>query len=245
MAWLSTDQPHPPEVGEEQPIATSTSAAQTFAEAGAFSKEAYTEAMTVLAHKLPDIEVARGLSLLQGDARKYLRLLHRFVSSHGDDPAQLAHHLANDDRVGARRVLHTLKGTAGTLGIDSVAVTTRRLEQLLRSDGDANALSKSTHQELDHLRALFATLAANLPALGSLTPIRTPANHEPSQRPVALNVILTELGMLLARNDTAAINFLEEHEAAVRGALGPVYEKMSGYVGQFDFEAALGAMSER
>ena len=116
--------------------------------------------------------------------------------------------------------------------------------RMMQGTDDGSALPDGAHQELQNLSTHFAILAANLPAIGSMAAI-SPAPHDgSSQPPAVLNVMLTELAGLLARNDTAAVNLLEEHEATLRAALGPAYDTITSYVGKFDFEGARGAMKD-
>ena len=244
LLWLAASWSPAIEDTLDSRFAPPPDAAPTVLNAGAISPESYANALTVLANKLPDLKVERGLSLLQGDAGKYLRLLHQFVTLHGDDPAKLAGYLASDDRSGARRLLHNLKGSASTLGVDAVAETTHKLEQLLRADGDAIALPEAAHQAAVDLRAHFAMLATTLPELGSAVSIPRMPDRAPTQPAAALNLVLIELGMRLARNDASAIHLLEQHEPTLRTALGSVYETIRGCVKRLDFEGARRALSD-
>ena len=225
------------------PYADNHSTNVSYSEAGSSASGTHHDLLMTLTQKMPDIKVARGLSLLLGDAGKYLRLLHQYVTSHGADPGQLAQYLTRDDRVSARRLLHTLKGTAGTLGIDSVAETTRRLERLLSPDRDLQPLPEGTHQEVDQLSAYFSTLAANLPVPAPAVLAPVAPDDKSGDQHAALSVNLSQLVALLARNDAAAINFMEENEAPLRAVLGSAYETISTCIGQFDFESALGIMN--
>ncbi len=209
------------------------------------SNDEYADALRALTLKVPDINVARGLVLLRGDARKYLHLLSQFATSHRDDPSQLAHYIDTGDRARARRLLHALKGSSATLGVDFVAEATRRLEYMLREDDDASALPEGVNQEVESLAAYGSSLAAAIASLSAITQAKPIVDEEPRHPPAVLNVMLTELEILLAHNDTAAIHLLEENEAALRAALGPVFAAISRHLNAYDFEGALGAMKLR
>ena len=191
--------------------------------------------------------MARGLTLLNGDGAKYLRLLHQFVSSHRDDPTQVARCVADDDRIGARRLLHTLKGVAGTLGIASVATTAHQLEARLPVEHDAAALPKGVHEAVDALTRALAELDVTLAELGSVvtatrTNRSTRRDDEPDEPAAVRSTLLAELIALLTRNDTAVIDLLDTHETVLRRALGPHFDAISEAARQFDFVAALRAM---
>ncbi|MBK9673709.1 MAG: response regulator [Betaproteobacteria bacterium] len=59
---------------------------------------------------IEDVDWARGVQRMSGDAAKYRRLLHLFADTHGDDERAIAASLARDDRKGLRRQVHALKG---------------------------------------------------------------------------------------------------------------------------------------
>ena len=66
--------------------------------------------------QIPGLDAASGLKCVGGKAERYVRLLRRLVDDHGDDLSKLRACLAVGDLTGARRIAHTLKGVAGTLG---------------------------------------------------------------------------------------------------------------------------------
>jgi HPt (histidine-containing phosphotransfer) domain-containing protein len=128
------------------------------------------DALLMMASRMQDINIARGLSMLRGNAEKYLRLLNQFVQSHGGDPAKMAKFLDDDDHESAGRLAHTLRGTSSTLGVDSVADAARRIESLLRSKIDAKALREQAQVEVRSLTTSMTMLAAAMPPMLPLTP---------------------------------------------------------------------------
>ena len=65
---------------------------------------------------LPGFDLQQGLRQLAGDETVYIRLLRGLRSKICSDYAPLVDHLRSGDVEAARRIAHTLKGTAGTLG---------------------------------------------------------------------------------------------------------------------------------
>ncbi|HVV93854.1 MAG TPA: Hpt domain-containing protein, partial [Hyphomicrobiales bacterium] len=108
------------------------------------------------------------LALFLAEARESLALL-------GDDLAVLARRPADAAARGAaRRVLHTLKGSCGFLGLDDVAALAHRGEDMLDGAGDPAAvadLCAAIAERLDGLgdppAAPAAAPWAALPALGA------------------------------------------------------------------------------
>ena len=242
LLWLSADRQRTTEASAQPRLALRTNKPHTVEHVAASANERNADALRTLKQKMPDIVAARALELLHDDAGKYLKLLNQFVASHRDDPAQIASFLRVGDRGGARRLLHTLNGTASTLGIDAVAETARRVEKLLRTDNDAQALPDGIHREVDALSDYFVTLAANLALIEPVPTHHQATDRAPDPTRIALDAVVSELTVMLARNDTAALNWMEENESELRTTLGATYETLSAYVVRFDFEAALGAL---
>jgi HPt (histidine-containing phosphotransfer) domain-containing protein len=113
---------------------------------------------------VPGLDVARGLALLSGNAGKYLRLLRCFVESHAGDMSHLAARLADGDRVAARRLAHTLKGTGATLGVDQLARIAARLEIRLGTDQENAVTSPEIRREMAAIDQELAALSTALPA---------------------------------------------------------------------------------
>lgn len=116
--------------------------------------------------KFPGIDVDQGLLYLRGKVDRYLALLHKFAVTHVDDLATLDGHLAGGDRVAAQHIAHTLKGTAGMLGLVTIASIATELESRLKEE---RALSDSEHGELlgqttAEMKTAWNALIAALPA---------------------------------------------------------------------------------
>ncbi len=85
---------------------------------------------------LPGLDVGYGLSLLRGNTEKYLDLLQRFVDSQQAGMAQVGLLLDEGDAAGAERLTHNLKGTAGTLHVQSVYEIACELDALLKKGSE-------------------------------------------------------------------------------------------------------------
>ena len=147
---------------------------------------------------------------------------------------QLAASLADDDRATARRVAHTLKGTAATLGADRLAEMARHLEELVRASASAAGSRDEIDSAMEAVRVELTALAAALP------PLAAPTDFVPTD-PETLRKVLDELEALLAQSNAAAITLFEDNPA-LRGALGAEGEKLEHLVKQFDFGTAREAL---
>lgn len=186
------------------------------------------------------LDVARGLAVLRGDADKYLDLMGRFLANHADDMGQLARHLDAGDWVSARRVAHTLKGTAGTLGANHLAelatALLMHLPALDKTDSPAAPLQGTEWRvERDAINEELIRLAATLPQ-----PPTTPPMFDTMQPdPATQQAMLDQLAVLLIHSDTAALTYFQEHSTTLKAALGASYETLAQQINAFAFDAAL------
>jgi PAS domain S-box-containing protein len=114
----------------------------------------------------PGLDVAAGVDRLYGKQDVYLRLLRTMVQSHCHDMALVAACLVKQDRDGARRCAHNLKGVAATLGATALAGAAERLEQSLRGSAGIDpsglaALCDAVDSSLAELADLLAGASAS------------------------------------------------------------------------------------
>jgi CheY-like chemotaxis protein len=145
LRWLPGDlAPHPPAGGQAAGEASTGSA-----DAPPPTPQAVAAIERLQA--VPGMNITHGLALMLGRTDRYLSILHRFLSSLPEQLQRLADSLRAGDRATARRLAHTIKGAAGTLGADHLARLAADLETRLREptqspltpvDGDTQAMSR-------------------------------------------------------------------------------------------------------
>jgi two-component system sensor histidine kinase/response regulator len=107
---------------------------------------------------VPGLDVAHGLRQVRGRVDTYQRMLGLFAKSHRDDLILLKQARSAGDLAGMRRVAHSLKGSAGSIGAMGLAQAANVLDASLRQAGDASEV------EADY-EALLAQLAPMLDGL--------------------------------------------------------------------------------
>jgi HPt (histidine-containing phosphotransfer) domain-containing protein len=115
------------------------------------------------------IDVDYALKNLGGKEALLLRLVKQFVLSNGNALDTLKAHLQEGDRVSARRVAHSLKGSAATLGMRALRERRKagsRLDGRRRTGGLVDDLDQ-------RLQEVIATLQ----------PISSQSNHNGRARP--------------------------------------------------------------
>jgi len=94
----------------------------------------------------------QGLDVLNGDLDIYLGFLHRFVKIHRFDIVRANEYLSSAQQDDARNLVHSLKGTAATLGLDTIRDAALEFESELK-------LGKSTQLLQLPLRKLDKALS--------------------------------------------------------------------------------------
>jgi len=99
-----------------------------------------------------ELDTATGIRNFAGKEKSYYRLLSRFAEFHNDDPQKIRDELQASSPVNARRIAHSLKGAAATLGAVQVCAYASDLELNIKQGKEyvdlldlISALEKSIH----------------------------------------------------------------------------------------------------
>jgi len=103
------------------------------------------------------LDTQRGLLQVGGSVPLYISLLKSFLASHANEVVAIKQALATGATVDARRIAHTLKGTAATLGAQPLSANAAALEVLIRTTASASPQAIDAVQR--ELHALCADLA--------------------------------------------------------------------------------------
>ncbi len=113
--------------------------------------------------KIPGLNIPYCQSLLGGNAEKYMELLTIFIETHADDMSLLSANLSKDNQMVAKRLIHTLKGTAGTLGLEKLETMSRNLEELLQENQYQSLPGDVIDQAIKAITLEFNAINAVLP----------------------------------------------------------------------------------
>jgi len=180
------------------------------------------------------VDAQVGLRNLRGDTAGYLRLLHKFDTAHGDDMRILDAHFADGATDEVLRLVHTLKGVAGTLGLMRLQEAVKALEETLRSHGGERDGEETTHL----VESVSAAQRHLHEALARLT-VQAEPGRSIEVDPAETRGILDRLRALLATDDTAVNALFLESEALLRSTFGPAVAPLGEQIEAFDYPAAL------
>jgi len=196
-----------------------------------------THAKTTDETSLPEIagiNLADGLRRLAGNRRLYRDLLGQFVAKESGAAAQISAALESGDPKLAERIAHTVKGTAGNLGITEVQSEAQKLEKAIREGQDSVAALLGT----------FATvLGTQVHGIDQALRESTSAPPE-GMLPSAFDgeaaaVAITRLKSLLDASDGGAGEAFRSVQDVLAGVVDKTHmDSLSASISEFNFAAA-------
>jgi HPt (histidine-containing phosphotransfer) domain-containing protein len=183
------------------------------------------------------LDTASALRRLTGDQALYLRILRKFSSGQRETGAHLQAALAKDDATTARRMAHTLKGLAGTIGAPVLEAKAEALEGALRKGADTAAIHPLVDALLPELDRVLSAVATHIGQPETPASIEAPQMDKTSADQLRLN-----LERLLDAGDPDAGEILAEHASLLEACWGADYRMIADAVDNFDFETALAAL---
>lgn len=140
----------------------------------------------------------------------------------------------------AERLAHTAKGLAGNIGADRIRHLAEAVEQAIHEQAGEAAITQALAELAPPLAELVDHLTHDLPPLPA-PPASPPTAAAPD---AALAPICRRLAALLANDDAAAGNLLEEAGPTLQAAFPEAYPVLAEGVRAYDFEAALATLRE-
>ncbi|MFA5517313.1 MAG: PAS domain S-box protein [Desulfuromonadales bacterium] len=104
--------------------------------------------------QISGIDTQGALCRMDGDMDLYLWVLQAFIDTHSDSADAIGKALDAGDRATAERLLHTVKGNAGSVGAQELQDSAQFLESALRRD--------ATPEEMQNLLARFGKILERL-----------------------------------------------------------------------------------
>ncbi|MCG8548887.1 MAG: ATP-binding protein [Desulfobacterales bacterium] len=181
---------------------------------------------------VPGINIKAGLNTTQNNVKLYRKLLLKFLDDQANFVETFKDAWESDDAKRAEIVAHTLKGVAGTLGMMDVFTCASALEVAVKE------ASENTEPLLNDVSAALKPVLAGLQALQQ----GYCAEKTEKDNIAGFNHIqpmLTELGNLLDKNDTKAIEVAEKLIPVFQNTgQSQAFEQIRQAIKAYDFEQA-------
>jgi len=195
-------------------------------------------------YRVDGLDAAAGMRRVLHKADTYEALLRRFIAGQQDAAPRARALLAAGQWQDAQRTLHTLKGTAATIGAAPLAELAAAAEQAIAGQAPEDtleALLAPVEAGCSQLvQALRAVLADPAPA-ATATATATHSEPPPSDG-AAGHALLARLDCLLADDNADAIELFRESAPTLEALLGPRYADVERALEQFRFPQALAAL---
>ena len=180
------------------------------------------------------LDAARGLVSLRGREAAYCSLLGAFADNHTADMDLLRQALGEGRNTDARRVAHSLKGAAASLGLVAIEAAARHLESAIGDSVRADLLTPQI-DELEKL--LLAAGTAIVLAIG-----KPPADDRQPAAPdvdrAAVRALVATLAARLADDDPAAVALARDNAAPLQAAFGGEWLAVQRQIAAFDLSGA-------
>ncbi|CAN7542869.1 response regulator [Acidovorax sp. LjRoot66] len=182
--------------------------------------------------RIEGLDAAAGLRRVLGKPAAYESLLRKFVAGQAAAAQNTSALLAAGQRQDALRAMHTLKGTAGTIGAAPLAQLAEVVEHAIAADADVQVVSTLLEPVDTACQALVAALRSALPTEEAAAQ-QAPVDAAEAQQ------LLARLEALLADDDSDAVELFKDSAPALKALLGPVYGEMKRALDSYIFTDAL------
>jgi len=184
--------------------------------------------------EIQGLDINRGLTSVRGKIDKYWPLLREFVQRHDDDmltlKKQLNLHLIEEPT----RIAHTLKGSAGTLGLVQIQAAAARLEAAL-SSGETNVTKLI--DEIAEAQKILASQVGKIQNQDDATPMAGDM--------MEASRILTELMPAIKEGDFKANQTMKENLSLLRASIDKVQMSyLESAINNYDYAKALQVAQE-
>ncbi len=184
--------------------------------------------------RIPDLDTQTGLQAVRGRLASYHRLLGKFLDNHANDFGQIREKLASGERSEARRLAHSIKGAAGTLGALRVYEAALRLESDLKSDEPPLTLGPQITAAEEAFMALRQAMQGIQHELAD--PVATPQRSD--------GALVDELRRQLNLGELGVQTTLHQNAERFRELFGAQFTTLSSLTEAFDHEGALNLLDQ-
>jgi two-component system sensor histidine kinase/response regulator len=180
------------------------------------------------------LDTQQGLRAVRGRMDSYRRLLVKFAETHLDDFARMRTNLAAGNRDEARRLAHSLKGVAATLGATLINKAAAALELAIKEGQEMTLVAPLIDETEQACKALFEQLHSLVTATGSVA-----AEGDAITTPPLIERIRREL----QQGEMSVQDLVRQQATTLRTVLGAAYPAFDKHINAFEFEEALALLN--
>ncbi|MCK5070120.1 MAG: response regulator, partial [Desulfocapsa sp.] len=191
-----------------------------------------------LPEDLPGIDLKQGLARLEGNSGLYIRLLKEFAVDISSTTDNVLEALEAKDQECAIRLVHTVKGMAGSLGAVDLAAASLALEMPMRKGGDIKEEFSLFTKELQSTQESLSFFRNEQTASEAET-----ENSQPVDEKKVVELML-ELDTLLSEKNFEAGSKWDELKPLMTGTDKMVITQIENMIARFDFETSRGLLQK-
>ena len=190
-------------------------------------------------HRIPGLDVTAGLRRVLDKRPAYEGLLRKFVTgqAHAVQATRIAMAAGQHDE--AQRAMHTLRGTASTIGATALAALAQRVEEAIAQKASPDLVEPLLQPVEAACQALVTALQQALPAEEVAGADVAPGLQIDAS---AARELVAQLSALLSDDDSDAIEIFKQSAPTLQALLGPLYGQMKRSMDSYDFVGALTAL---
>jgi signal transduction histidine kinase/ligand-binding sensor domain-containing protein/DNA-binding response OmpR family regulator/HPt (histidine-containing phosphotransfer) domain-containing protein len=198
------------------------------------------QAAEVFLPQIAGINIEDGLARVAGNWALYHDLLAQFAAKQVDAAAQISAALEGRNQKFAERIVHTVKGVAGNLGMTEVQSAAQKLERAIREEQDS--VPELLEQFANTLRLQIGTLNQALPDLELVTAAEVPSTPFNGEN---VTLAILRLKALLEASDIDAQEAFRTFRVMAASEIEKGYlDALGETINDFDFETALLKLDE-
>jgi two-component system sensor histidine kinase/response regulator len=195
----------------------------------------------VMLPQINGVDVAGALSRVAGNKKLYRDLLVQFAAKQTEINSQIVAAIRSGDNKQAERILHTVKGVAGNIGLGSISVAAEKLERAVRErDSEVPVLAEEftrvANRQAQAIQTAMRSVSSDLRGEEG-TSIRFDAR--------AASAAIAQLRALIESSDGDAAESFAVLEASLAGICDePRLSALGAAISEFDFDAARKKLDE-
>ena len=182
--------------------------------------------------KIDGLDIQDGLGRVLGRVSVYMNILKSFVLHHGQSVEHIREAYHNGDITAGKRIAHTLKGLAGSIGATQLALKVRELEE---------SLSGTDHvPDIDvQLDALDEILSKLLLSINENIPPDHPTVEADLSDFTQIKKVCEQLNLLLSNDDGEAEDLFNEHQQLLSSAFPDDIDALKHAIAAVDYKKAM------